>query len=93
MFFIYFDFSCIHPLQGFNATLTESVDSFGSGGQIKEMELKLHPDVKDPLKKLSNDPNTTIVVLSGSKRGDLDNVLPNKILFLYQNFKKGNLFT
>ncbi|XP_028764862.1 alpha,alpha-trehalose-phosphate synthase [UDP-forming] 1-like [Neltuma alba] len=57
---------------GFNATLTEPVDALGSGGQIKEMELKLHPNVRDPLKKLSDDPKTTIVVLSGSDRGVLD---------------------
>ncbi|KAK7318872.1 hypothetical protein RJT34_03579 [Clitoria ternatea] len=57
---------------GFNATLTEPVDALGRGGQIRELELKLHPNLKEPLKKLSNDPKTTIVVLSGSDRAVLD---------------------
>lgn len=38
------------------------------------MELKLHPELKVPLKMLCNDPNTTIVVLSGSERSVLDDV-------------------
>lgn len=38
------------------------------------MELKLHPDLKGPLKILCSDPNTTIVVLSGSGRSVLDYV-------------------
>ncbi|XP_045821718.1 alpha,alpha-trehalose-phosphate synthase [UDP-forming] 1-like [Trifolium pratense] len=57
---------------GFNATLTEPVDALGRGDQIKELELKVHPDLKEPLKKLSDDPKTTIVVLSGSGRAVLD---------------------
>ncbi|EXB58281.1 Alpha,alpha-trehalose-phosphate synthase [UDP-forming] 1 [Morus notabilis] len=58
---------------GFNATLTEPLGALGRrGGQIREMELKLHPDLKEPLKKLSDDPKTTIVVLSGSDRAVLD---------------------
>ncbi|KAK9267678.1 hypothetical protein L1049_010110 [Liquidambar formosana] len=58
---------------GFNATLTEPVDTLGRrGDQIKEMELKLHPDLKKPLKKLCDDPKTTVVVLSGSDRNILD---------------------
>ncbi|WJX47337.1 Trehalose-6-P synthase/phosphatase complex synthase subunit [Trifolium repens] len=57
---------------GFNATLTEPVDALGRGDQIKELELKVHPDLKEPLKKLSEDPKTTIVVLSGSGRAVLD---------------------
>lgn len=61
--------------QGFNATLTEPVDTPGRrGDQIKEMELKLHPELKEPLKHLCNDPKTTIVVLSGSDRTVLDEV-------------------
>lgn len=55
---------------GFNATLTEPVDS--RGDQIKEMELKVHPGLKEPLKALCRDPKTTIVVLSGSDRKVLD---------------------
>ncbi|XP_027170784.1 alpha,alpha-trehalose-phosphate synthase [UDP-forming] 1 [Coffea eugenioides] len=59
---------------GFNATLTESVDTPGrrGGDQIKEMELKLHPEVKGPLTALCSDPKTTVVVLSGSDRSVLD---------------------
>ncbi|KAI4298191.1 hypothetical protein L6164_031779 [Bauhinia variegata] len=57
---------------GFNATLTEPVDALGRGGQIREMELKLHPNVRETLKKLSDDPETTIIVLSGSERSILD---------------------
>lgn len=57
--------------QGFNATLTEPV----RGDQIKAMELKLHPEVKDSLRELCRDPKTTIVVLSGSDRNVLDEVL------------------
>lgn len=58
---------------GFNATLTEPVDSPGSrGDQIKEMELKLHPELKEPLTALCNDPKTTVIVLSGSDRRVLD---------------------
>lgn len=49
------------------------------GGQIREMEIKLHPQLKEPLKKLCADPKTTVVVLSGSDRSVLDDVL--KILF------------
>ncbi|KAF7803248.1 alpha,alpha-trehalose-phosphate synthase [UDP-forming] 1-like [Senna tora] len=62
----------VTALQGFNNTLTEPVDALGRGGQIRELDLKLHPNLKDPLKKLSDDPKTTVVVLSGSDRGVLD---------------------
>ncbi|RLM98473.1 alpha,alpha-trehalose-phosphate synthase [Panicum miliaceum] len=59
---------------GFNSTLTEPVESSGrrGGDQIKEMELKLHPDLKGPLKALCEDENTTVIVLSGSDRSVLD---------------------
>ncbi|KAF3942881.1 hypothetical protein CMV_030504 [Castanea mollissima] len=57
---------------GFNSTLTEPVDALGRNGQIKELEFKLHPDIKEPLKKLCDDPKTTIVVLSGCDRTVLD---------------------
>ncbi|KAF2305366.1 hypothetical protein GH714_004299 [Hevea brasiliensis] len=58
---------------GFNATLTEPADSLGRrGGQIREMELRLHPELKEPLKKLCDDQKTTTVVLSGSDRTILD---------------------
>ncbi|KAL3364383.1 hypothetical protein AABB24_013241 [Solanum stoloniferum] len=59
---------------GFNSTLTESVDTPGrrGGDQIKEMELKLHPELKESLLAICNDPKTTVVVLSGSDRNVLD---------------------
>ncbi|XP_048332634.1 alpha,alpha-trehalose-phosphate synthase [UDP-forming] 1 isoform X1 [Ziziphus jujuba] len=58
---------------GFNAALTEPVNGLGRrGGQIREMEIKLHPQLKEPLKKLCADPKTTVVVLSGSDRSVLD---------------------
>lgn len=61
--------------QGFNATLTEPVDTQGQRiDQFKEMEIKLHPDLKEPLRRLSDDPKTTIIVLSGSNRNVLDKV-------------------
>ncbi|KAI4333464.1 hypothetical protein L6164_018274 [Bauhinia variegata] len=56
---------------GFNATLTEPVDR--KGDQIRDMELKVHPELKQPLTALCSDPKTTVVVLSGSVRGVLDN--------------------
>ncbi|KVH89427.1 Glycosyl transferase, family 20 [Cynara cardunculus var. scolymus] len=59
--------------QGFNATLTEPVNSSNKRvDQFKDMELKLHPDLEEPLKRLCNDPKTTVVVLSGSHRSVLD---------------------
>ncbi|XP_038685912.1 alpha,alpha-trehalose-phosphate synthase [UDP-forming] 1-like isoform X3 [Tripterygium wilfordii] len=59
--------------KGFNATLTEPVDTLGRrGDQIKEMELKLHPEVKGSLTALCSDGKTTVVVLSGSERRVLD---------------------
>lgn len=57
---------------GFNAALTE-VPGRGRGDRIKEMELKLHPELKEPLTLLCGDPNTTIMILSGSGRDVLDN--------------------
>nr|ALN13337.1 trehalose-6-phosphate synthase-4 [Hevea brasiliensis] len=58
---------------GFNATLTEQLDTLDRrGGQIREMEPRLHPELKEPLKKLCGDQKTTIVVLSGSDRTILD---------------------
>jgi len=39
------------------------------------MELKLHPDLKGPLKALCEDEHTTVIVLSGSDRSVLDEVL------------------
>ncbi|XP_061372913.1 alpha,alpha-trehalose-phosphate synthase [UDP-forming] 1 isoform X4 [Gastrolobium bilobum] len=55
---------------GFNGTLTEPVEK--KGDQYKEMELAVHPELKQPLTALCCDPKTTVVVLSGSKRTILD---------------------
>ncbi|GKE84870.1 hypothetical protein Tco_1558612, partial [Tanacetum coccineum] len=44
------------------------------GDQIREMDLNLHPELKESLIKLCNDPQTTIVFLSGSDRTILDDV-------------------
>ncbi|MCH85840.1 alphaalpha-trehalose-phosphate synthase, partial [Trifolium medium] len=55
---------------GFNGTLTEPVER--KGDQLKEMELSVHPELKQPLTQLCSDPNTTVVVLSGSGRTLLD---------------------
>ncbi|KAL6554354.1 threalose-6-phosphate phosphatase [Orobanche minor] len=59
---------------GFNAAMTETLDIPGGRGddQIKEMEPKLHPDLRGPLLMLCSDPNTTVLVLSGSDRSVLD---------------------
>ncbi|KAL1299779.1 alpha,alpha-trehalose-phosphate synthase [UDP-forming] 1 isoform X1 [Arachis ipaensis] len=64
---------------GFNGTLTEPVEK--RGDQFKEMELTVHPELKQPLKELCSDPKTTIVVLSGSGRAVLD-----------QNFKEYDMW-
>lgn len=63
--------------QGFSATLTEPVDTPDrrGGDQIREMDLKLHPELKESLIKLCDDPQTTVVVLSGSDRTVLDEVI------------------
>ncbi|KAI3680862.1 hypothetical protein L6452_35639 [Arctium lappa] len=58
---------------GFNATLTEPVNAPDKRvDQFKDRELKLHPELEEPLKRLCNDPKTTVVVLSGSHRSVLD---------------------
>ncbi|GKU92442.1 hypothetical protein SLEP1_g6169 [Rubroshorea leprosula] len=58
---------------GFNTTLTEPVDGIvRTDSQIKEMELKLHPALREPLKTLCDDPKTTIIVLSGSGRNNFN---------------------
>ncbi|KAI3495402.1 hypothetical protein L1887_37740 [Cichorium endivia] len=58
---------------GFNATLTEPVNAPDRRvDQFKEMESKLHPELREPLRRLCDDPKTTVVVLSGSHRSVLD---------------------
>lgn len=63
--------------------LTKPVDTLDRRGedQIREVELKLNPDLKSTLMELCCDPKTTIVVLSGSKKIVLDNVIPCQHLF------------
>ncbi|XP_004488988.1 alpha,alpha-trehalose-phosphate synthase [UDP-forming] 1 isoform X2 [Cicer arietinum] len=55
---------------GFNGTLTEPVER--RGDQYKEMELTVHPELKQSFTQLCSDPKTTVVVLSGSGRTLLD---------------------
>ena len=52
------------------------------GDQIKEIDLKLHPELKEPLRKLCSDPKTTIVVLSGSDQKVLDDVFLAPFLYI-----------
>ncbi|GKB50025.1 alpha,alpha-trehalose-phosphate synthase [UDP-forming] 1-like protein [Tanacetum coccineum] len=53
----------------FNATVTEPVNASDRRiDQFKEMELNMYPELKEPLKKLSDDPKTTVVIMSGSHR-------------------------
>ncbi|GFS40705.1 trehalose-6-phosphate synthase [Actinidia rufa] len=88
-------------LQGFNATLTEAVDTPGrrGGDQIREMELKLHPDLKGPLTALCSDPKATVVVLSGSGRRVLDDNFGEYNMWLaaengmFLRFTKGDWMT
>ncbi|MFS7957202.1 putative alpha,alpha-trehalose-phosphate synthase (UDP-forming) [Helianthus anomalus] len=36
--------------------------------QVKETELNLHPELEQPLKRLCDDPTSTVVIISGSQR-------------------------
>lgn len=68
------------------------------------MELSVHPELKQPLTQLCRDPNTTVVVLSGSGRKVLDEVILSTLLpslvttrstinfFLLQNFKEHDIW-
>ncbi|MBA0739798.1 hypothetical protein Gogos_013033 [Gossypium gossypioides] len=68
---------------GFNATLTEPVDTLGrKDSQINEWEPKLRPDLREPLRKLCDDPKTTVLVLSGSARNVLDDNFSDYNLWL-----------
>ncbi|XVE88288.1 hypothetical protein DITRI_Ditri19aG0057700 [Diplodiscus trichospermus] len=85
---------------GFNATLTELVDTLGrKGSQIKELEPKLRPDLHEPFKKLCDDPRTTVVVLSGSDRSVLDDNFGDYKLWLaaengmFLRFTRGDWMT
>ncbi|XP_071706026.1 alpha,alpha-trehalose-phosphate synthase [UDP-forming] 1-like isoform X2 [Rutidosis leptorrhynchoides] len=61
---------------GFNATLTAPVDkpdkTWCGGDQIREMGLKLHPDLKETLTRICDDPKNIVVILSRSDRAVLD---------------------
>ncbi|KAB2065334.1 hypothetical protein ES319_A09G082800v1 [Gossypium barbadense] len=68
---------------GFNATLTEPVDTLGrKDSQINEWEPKLRPDLQEPLRKLCDDPKTTVLILSGSARNVLDDNFSDYNLWL-----------
>lgn len=56
-------------IQGFYSTLTEPVGQ--TGYQIEE---RMHPELKQPLKELCSDPKTTVIVLSGSNKTVLEEV-------------------
>jgi len=47
------------------------------------MELKVHPKLRQPLTALCSDPNTTVVVLSGSGRQVLDDVILGTMLLFF----------
>jgi hypothetical protein len=63
-------------VQGFNATITTQMEDPRRRGpdQITEMNLQLHPGMRDSLAILCADPNTILVILSGSERTILDEV-------------------
>ncbi|MCO5558803.1 hypothetical protein L7F22_012390 [Adiantum nelumboides] len=62
---------------GLNSTLTSQIEGSGRRGpeQIREMKLRLHPHLHEVLSILCKDPNTIIVILSGSERNVLDEVI------------------
>ncbi|EFJ09193.1 trehalose phosphate synthase [Selaginella moellendorffii] len=59
---------------GFNSTLTAQVEAprGRAPDQIREMKIRLHPNLKEVFNVLCTDPKTTIVILSGSERAVLD---------------------
>jgi len=72
---VFFTLASFQKMQGFNATLTQSVETpYRRGDQIRDMELNLHPGLCEPLRKITDDAKTSVVVLSGSKRNVLDDV-------------------
>jgi hypothetical protein len=86
-------------MQGFNATITAQVEGPRRRGpdQIMEMNLQLHPGMRDSLATLCADPNTILVILSGSERTVLDEVCslyllickkPIRIIFTYTSWEK-----
>ncbi|XP_024377190.1 alpha,alpha-trehalose-phosphate synthase [UDP-forming] 1 isoform X2 [Physcomitrium patens] len=59
---------------GFNSTITATVEA-PRRDQIKESKLGLHPGIKECLGTLCSDPNTDVVILSGSKRDTLEELV------------------
>lgn len=88
----YYVVGFFRTLQGFNATLTEPVNADGRVDQFKEMELNLHPELEEPLKKLCDDPRTTVVVVSGSHRSVLDKVttVPCNYILIFVLFSQAS---
>ncbi|KAH8953132.1 hypothetical protein BDL97_08G007600 [Sphagnum fallax] len=69
---------------GFNATITAQVEGPRRRGpdQIMEMNLQLHPGMRDSLATLCADPNTILVILSGSERTVLDEAFGDYSMWL-----------
>ncbi|KAG0570209.1 hypothetical protein KC19_6G144100 [Ceratodon purpureus] len=68
---------------GFNVTISAPVDApRRRGDQIRELNLGLHPGMKEPLTKLCQDPNTIILILSGSTKEALDETFGDYNLWL-----------
>nr|ADD71944.1 trehalose-6-phosphate synthase [Selaginella pulvinata] len=59
---------------GFNSALTAPVEAprGRAPDQIREMKIRLHPNLEEVFNVLCSDPRTTIVILSGSERAVLD---------------------
>ncbi|MFS7957197.1 putative alpha,alpha-trehalose-phosphate synthase (UDP-forming) [Helianthus anomalus] len=53
---------------GFNETLTKPVNADGMADQVKETEHNLHLELQQLLKRLCDDPTSTVVIISGSER-------------------------
>lgn len=71
---IFMVFICFN--QGFNSTITATAEAPGRRDQIKESKLGLHLNIATSLITLCSDPNTDVVILSGSTREVLDEVPP-----------------
>lgn len=62
-------------MQGYNVTISAPVAAPGPRiDQIKEVNLGLHPGIKESLATLCTDPNTIVLILSGSPKSALDEV-------------------
>uniref|UniRef100_A0A803MDU5 alpha,alpha-trehalose-phosphate synthase (UDP-forming) n=2 Tax=Chenopodium quinoa TaxID=63459 RepID=A0A803MDU5_CHEQI len=66
---------------GFNATLS-SVESPIESGKIIDLGSTLNPNLQEPLRRICSDRQTTIIVLSGSKRDVLDKVFDGYSMWL-----------